>query len=331
MTFVIGNQEVGKGKRLSTQIVIARSYDYTELSLPVEVIRGQQDGPTLFVSAAIHGDEINGIEIIKRLLNTVKIKNLKGTLIAVPIVNVFGFNAQSRYLPDRRDLNRCFPGTKKGSLGSRLARVFMEEIVDKSDYGIDLHTAAIHRRNLPQIRACLDDPKTKELALAFGTPVLLNSKTRDGSLREAVRSQNKPMLLFEGGEALRLNERAIKYGLRGILNVMDKIGMMESKKKTKPIESFVANGSQWIRSPHSGMLKIFKKESTKVKKDQLLATISDPFGKNKIEIRAPYNGIVIGRITNPLVNLGDALFHLATFDALALESISEDYIDQTEM
>ena len=200
---VIDGQTIKPGERKKIFLRIAALYDYTDISIPIEVIRGKVDGPILFISAAIHGDEINGVEIVKRVLKRVSIDKLKGTLIAIPIVNVFGFNNLSRYLPDRRDLNRSFPGQKNGSLASRLASIFMKEIVHKCTHGIDLHTGAVHRTNLPQIRACLDDAATKTLAKSFGVPVVIDSTLRDGSLREAARRKGIPMLLFEGGEALR--------------------------------------------------------------------------------------------------------------------------------
>jgi predicted deacylase len=213
----IGGVKIKRGERVKIQLDYAALYDYTKLTIPVEVIRGKEKGPVLFISAAIHGDELNGIEIIRTLSKKKFLKRLKGTLILVPIVNVFGFHNQSRYLPDRRDLNRSFPGSKSGSLASRLAYIFMKEIVSKCTHGIDLHTGAIHRTNLPQIRACLDDLKTKELAEGFGAPVVINSNLRDGSLREAARRKKVSMLLFEGGED-PVPEYFSEYALNNILS-----------------------------------------------------------------------------------------------------------------
>ncbi|MFT5170617.1 MAG: putative deacylase, partial [Candidatus Marinamargulisbacteria bacterium] len=206
----IAGVKINRGTRVKIEIPIAKLFDYTTLSIPVEVLRGKEDGPILFVSSAIHGDEINGIEAIKRLLRNKRInRKIKGTLLAVPIVNVLGFNTQSRYLPDRRDLNRCFPGSPSGSLGAQMANVLMTEIVKKSTHGIDLHTGAIHRTNLPHIRACLNDPETKLLANSFGVPVTINSEVLDGSLRQAASDIGLPMLLFEGGQALRYERNVI--------------------------------------------------------------------------------------------------------------------------
>jgi len=314
----VGGVSIAPGKRKQIEIPVAKLFDYTEMTIPVEVIRGKEEGPVLFVSAAIHGDEINGVETIKRLLARKKVlAKIKGTLIAVPIVNVFGFNRNIRYLPDRRDLNRCFPGSDLGSLAGQLAHIFMREIVTKCTHGIDLHTAAIHRNNLPQIRACLDDAETRRLAMAFGVPVVIDSNIRDGSLRQAAADNGIPMLLFEGGEALRYEERVINSSLRGILAVMKAIGMIEGKGVSlsqQKKEAFVAKSSYWVRAPHSGSLRANKQLGSRVKTNELLGVMSDPFGGGRVEVRAKLTGIIIGIATLPLVSSGDALFHIATFE-----------------
>lgn len=326
----IGGIEVLKGERKQININVARLYDFTEMNIPVEVIRGQEDGPRLFVCAAIHGDEINGVEIIKRLLKHKSLKNIKGTLIAVPIVNVFGYNTKSRYLPDRRDLNRHFPGSDKGSLAGQLAHTFMTEIVNQCTHGVDFHTGAIHRSNLPQIRADLDDPETNYLAHAFNVPVMINSKLPDGSLREAARERKIPMLLFEGGEALRHDEHVIKSGLNGILTLMDEINMVSFKKGKKADDDklFIALSSTWVRAPQSGSLKQIKHIGNRVKKGQLLGVISDPFGGNKADVLASCTGIIIGAVTMPLLNKGDAVFHIATFgNSKEVKEQVDDFLD----
>lgn len=314
---VIGGVEIEPGQRQKINIPVAKLYDYTEMSIPVEVVRGKEPGPVLFVSAAIHGDEINGCEVIKRLLGRRNLSKIKGTLIAVPIVNVFGFNRNVRYLPDRRDLNRCFPGSDSGSLAGQTAYVFMKEIVSHSTHGIDLHTGAANRTNLPQIRACIDDDETYRLAMSFGVPVVMNSDIRDGSLRQAAAEIGIPMLLYEGGEALRYEENVIKSAVRGILSVMESIGMLEgdSVNVERNKESvFLARSSHWVRAPHSGSLRATKKLGKKVEKGELLGVLSDPFGSEKIEVRAEKTGVIIGMTLIPLVNGGDALFHIATFE-----------------
>jgi len=326
----IGGASVAVGERKKININVARLYDFTEMNIPVEIIRGKEDGPRLFVSAAIHGDEINGVEIIKRLLNHKALKNIRGTLIAVPIVNVFGYNTKSRYLPDRRDLNRHFPGSNKGSLAGQLANTFMTEIVEQCTHGIDLHTGAIHRSNLPQIRADLDDAETNQLAHAFNVPVMINSNLPDGSLREAARALKIPMLLFEGGEALRHDEHVIKSGLNGILTLMDEIGMISFKGiRADDDKLFIALSSTWIRAPQSGSLRQIKHIGNRVRTGQVLGIISDPFGGNKVEIKASCTGIIIGAVTMPLLNKGDAVFHIASFDnSRQVKEQVDDFLDE---
>lgn len=310
----IGGQQIAPGERKAIDLHVAQLYTHSPVTMPVEVICGKKPGPTLFVSAAVHGDEINGVEIVRRLLHLPQLKSLKGTLIAVPIVNVRGFLSQSRYCPDRRDLNRSFPGSERGSVAARLAHLFATEIVTKADCGIDLHTGAIHRGNLPQIRANLDDPETARLAKAFGTPININSNLRDGSLREFAASQGVPMLLYEAGEALRFDETSIRAGVRGVTHVMRELGMLP-KRKTKAVEPVVARASGWLRAEQSGILRPLMALGERVKKGDVLATISDPFGKNELPLTARYGGIIIGRLNLPLVNEGDAVFHIARFES----------------
>ena len=227
---VVGTTTIRPGERVTVDLPVADLYTSTSLNMPIKIIRGRQPGPVLFVSAAINGDELNGVEIIRRLLKRKTLRSIRGTLIAIPVVNVHGFLDQSRYLPDRRDLNRSFPGSAKGSIAARLANLFLREIVAKADVGLDLHTGALHRSNLPQIRANLDDTGTLELANAFGAPVVINSNTRDGSLRACAAKRGMPILIYEAGEALRFDETCIRTGLRGILNVMRYMHMLPAVK-----------------------------------------------------------------------------------------------------
>jgi predicted deacylase len=310
--FVIDGVEVKKGERKHINIGMGSIYDFTDVKMPLEVIRGEKDGPTLFVSSTIHGDEINGIEITRRLLASKILNKICGMLIVIPVVNIFGFNDRSRYLPDRRDLNRCFPGLKNGSLTSQLAYKFMQEIVLKSDFGIDLHTGAFHRCNYPQIRADISDKSTFDLAKVFGAPALIASNLRDGSLRAAVTQANIPMILFEAGEALRLDEPSIQIGVDGILNVMRKIGMIKTKsQKIADKETFVALSSSWVRAAQSGIHIACRKLGEIVKKNDVLGEISNPFGEHKILVKAHECGMIIGISMLPLANKGDALFHIA--------------------
>lgn len=334
--FHIAGEWIRPGEKRIINISVARLYDFTEMSIPIHVHHGEKEGPVLFVCAALHGDEINGVEIIRKLLKLKSLQKIHGTLVAVPIVNVYGFNARSRYLPDRRDLNRCFPGSANGSLGSRLAHIFNEEILSKATYGIDLHTGAIYRKNLPQIRGCLENPETKKLAKVFGTPVILNSEIRDGSLRQAAQDRGIPLLVYEAGEALRFDEKAIQTGVSGIQNVMRAIGMLPAAKPTekdkKVSKGHIANSSYWIRAPQSGTLIKQKKLGHPVKKGDRLGFITDPFGQQKVDVIAEHSGLIIGSVTLPLVNRGDAIFHQAVFEDMdtvweSVELFNEDLID----
>lgn len=331
--YVIDGIEIKHGERSRVNIDMGSIYDFTDVKMPIEVIRGKKDGPTLFISSTIHGDELNGIEITRRLLARKELKNICGMLIVIPIVNIFGFNDRSRYLPDRRDLNRCFPGIKNGSLTSQVAYKFMREIVLKSDFGIDLHTGSFNRCNHPQIRADLSDKGALKMAQAFGAPVIINSNLRDGSLRAAVVSENIPMILFEVGEALRFNEDGIKIGVEGILNVMKEIGMIDKKEKeSRRKKTFFALSSSWLRAPRSGVNIPKIKLGSMVKKGDVISEISNPFGDHKTAIRAHESGMLIGMSLLPLVNKGDALFHIASEKEKKLsKNISiTDYFDNID-
>jgi hypothetical protein len=310
--------EPGQLRRLD--IPVGRLPTQTMLSLPVTVINGKQAGPKLWLSAAIHGDELNGVEIIRQVIEQVQPEKLAGTLIAVPIVNLFGFIEQSRYLPDRRDLNRSFPGSESGSLASRLANLFMREIVKHSTHGIDLHTAAIHRMNLPQIRANLEDSETYRCAQAFNAPIMMHATTRDGSLRQAATNQGIPVLLYEGGEALRFEPYAIGVGVTGVLRVMEYLGMAQFPQLPPPITSVEIRQSKWIRAFRGGIFHREVSLGEQVKKKQPLGFITDAFGEDKSVVRASVSGIVIGYNQNPLVNQGDGMVNLAIKDAIARKS-----------
>ena len=219
-SFAIGNVRVRAGASRDVELPITRLVTGGDASLPVRVVHGREDGPVVWVSGAIHGDEVIGVEVIRELIATLSPKEFQGTLVAVPVVNVLGFMAGDRYLPDRRDLNRMFPGSPRGSLASRIAHLFMTEVVKKCDVGIDVHTAADKRANLPQIRADLDDPRTRELAEAFGAPVMVHARVRDGSLRQAAVEVGAKVLLYEAGEALRFDDESIATGVAGVRRVL---------------------------------------------------------------------------------------------------------------
>lgn len=319
--FDIQDQSVAAGHRAVIDLALPRLNSHTRLSMPLHVVHGRKEGPRLFVCAAIHGDELNGVEIIRRLLEVKTLRRLVGTLVAVPVVNVYGLIHQSRYLPDRRDLNRCFPGSVAGSLAGRVAHLFLDEIVRHCTHGIDLHTGAIHRTNLPQIRANLDDRETDHLARAFGVPVLLNSTLRDGSLRESADALGIPMLLYEAGEGLRFDELCIRAGLQGIINVMRRLGMLPpSRRRThKAAEPFIARSSSWTRAPESGLLRALAPLGARVQRNEVLGYISDPYTGTQHPVPAQAGGVVIGRVQIPAVHEGEALFHIARFNSDSVE------------
>ncbi|EJL6594029.1 TPA: succinylglutamate desuccinylase/aspartoacylase family protein, partial [Vibrio cholerae] len=286
-------ETIPPSSRRVIELEAAKLYTDSPLSIPIEVLHGASPGPVLMINAAIHGDELNGVEIIRQLLNTLDEKKLKGTVIAVPIVNVFGFIHKSRYLPDRRDLNRCFPGSEKGSLASRMAHTFFSQVAERCDYILDLHTGAIHRTNLPQIRADLSNSETLRIAQAFATPVIIDSPLRDGSLRSEAEKQQIPVLTYEAGEALRFDPIAINAGIIGIKRVMQSIGMLRPSRKKIP-NSIIAKSTSWLRAEADGILRTLVSLGDKVEKGQVLAYINSPLGKLEVEIRANKSGIVIG-------------------------------------
>lgn len=316
--FEIGGKAILPGERVTVHLPAARLYTFTEMHVPVHVIRGNSPGPTLFVSAAIHGDEVQGVEIVRQLLSLKRLRRLRGTLLAVPIVNVYGFTNHSRYLPDRRDLNRSFPGSAKGSLGSSLARTFMDEIVGPAQYGIDLHTGSNHRMNLPQIRVNLDDPEARALALAFGAPLVLDASLRDGSLRQAGAEDGTRVLVYEAGEALRLDPLSIRIGVHGVISVMEKVGMLSKpskSRKAKQVEPLESHSSYWLRAPASGLFRAGTRLGARVAKGDEVGHIIDPFGESSHPIIVREGGLIIGKTNLPMSHRGDALYHIARLDA----------------
>lgn len=313
--FEIAGHTIQPGQRIQFDLPTANLYTHTPLNMPVEVIHGRLTGPILMVSAAIHGDELNGVEIIRRMRSFRSLNRLRGTLVLVPVVNLFGFIHQSRYLPDRRDLNRCFPGSTTGSIASRIAHIFFDTIVSRCTHIIDLHTAAINRDNLPQVRAALDEPGVSELAHGFSIPVIINSGLIDNSLRSEAGKLGIPVITYEAGEALRLHERSIVTGVRGIVSAMRALQMLPSKRiQTVRAEPYIANSSSWFRASMDGMFRPLVQLGARVKKGDTLGVISAPFSSEETVLNAKSDGIVICVSKFPLVNEGEALFHIAQFD-----------------
>ena len=331
--FQINGRAVAPGSQEIVDVPVSVLSDHTPVSMSVHVRHSKRDGPVVVVSAGIHGDEVIGVEIIRRVLNTPTLASLRGTLLAVPIVNSFGFINRSRYLPDRRDLNRVFPGSTAGSLAARLAHRFLHEVVMPSDLGIDLHSAAVHRTNYPQIRITPGDKRMEELARVFGAPIVMRSPLRDGSLRKAARGLGKDILLFEAGEGLRFDEFAIRAGVVGVLRVLHHLKMLPAKGISKPKGATqFCPSSKWLRAPMGGILRIYKSDGDFVQKGELMAAVAYPFGETERTIEAPFSGIIVGRAVMPIVNEGDAVFHLGRVGSMqkaedAVEDLSAQLSD----
>lgn len=315
--FTIGERDVQPGQRTSVDLPVSTLSNHTHVTLPVHVVHGEAKGPALFLSGAIHGDEIQGVEIIRRILTHPALMRLSGTLLAVPIVNSFGFLNHTRYMPDRRDLNRSFPGSDRGSLASLVADIFFREVVLKSQYGIDFHTAALHRTNLPQVRLAPGEPELLKMAEAFAPPVILISKLREKSLRLSAGEAGVKVLLYEGGEALRFEEAAIDAAVKGTLRVMAHLGMIEPMPRPPSKDTVFSDASSWVRAPESGILHTTRRIGDRVGKGEVVGVVADPLGQASVPLLADDDGIIVGRTNLPLLNRGDAVFHIAKAKALS--------------
>ncbi len=328
--FAFGGVSIAAGSRQTVDLPLSVLSNHTPVPLSVHVIHGAKPGPTVFISAAVHGDEIQGVEIVRRLMNMPALKRLAGTLLLIPIVNAFGFVNHSRYLPDRRDLNRSFPGSEKGSLAAQLANLFFTDIVERCDYGIDLHSAAVNRTNLPQMRVSESSPEALRLARVFGAPVILQSALREGSMRQVAEEAGVPVIVYEAGEALRFDEFSIRVGVKGVLRVLKELGMIVGGAMSgKTNATSLSKSSTWVRAPEAGLFRAFRTTGESVAVGETIGVISDPFGDVDIEINAPRAGLIIGRTNLPVVNQGDALIHVASVTSLErtmghIETLEED-------
>ncbi len=309
--FEINGVMAPAGKLTQVELRLARLPTGMWMSLPVGVLHGRHEGPVIWVSAAIHGDELNGVPIIRHLLDAIDPQHLSGTVLAVPVVNVQGLIQESRYLPDRRDLNRCFPGSKRGSSAAQLAHLFMTEIVARCELGLDLHTGSGGRTNLPQLRCDLDEPGTLRLARQFGAPLVLHSRLRDGSLRAAARELDKIVLVYEAGEASRFSIRAIEIGFEGALRVMQALGMIEGQLAPVEVAPRISRASSWVRARRTGFCEMKVRLGTEVAEGDAVAVVFDALGRDRSSVKAKHHGIVIGHVTSPLVHRGDAIAHIA--------------------
>lgn len=326
----IGAVEFFPGEGGVVDLPVGSLTGYQPVTMHVHVRRGRQPGPVLLLTAGLHGDELIGVEILRRLLQMRNLRSIKGSLIIVPVVCMPAFLARSRYLPDRRDLNRLFPGSPEGSLGSRLAHAFAKEIAPHATHSIDFHGGAVGRPNLPQIRISPGDPFAVDLARAFAPPIVIETGLREGSLRAHLKGKEIPSLLFEGGEAFRLCPEAIRCGLRGILGVMRFLGMLPALKSDARASSatLFARSTTWVRAPQGGLVIPETDLGKRVTPGARLGTIADPFGRYETVIHSEVEGLVIGISREAHADEGDALFHLASLPGGSDGDRGAEFIDE---
>lgn len=302
------------GESKTIDVEIAKLHTMTKLKIPVIIERSKIDGPTVLFSACLHGDEINGTEIVRQIIRKKVNKPKRGTIVCIPIINIFGFLNQTREFPDKRDLNRVFPGSKNGSLASRFAHFLVTEIIPKIDYAVDFHAGGASRFNAPQIRIAPNNPELKELAAVFNSPFTLYSKNIQGSFRNASTKLGVKMLLFEGGKSLDLNEMITNDGYQGAKRFLNHLEMLNPNRELKVAKekTIFIEKSSWIRANYSGMFHGIIKIGSFVKKGDVLAIISDPFGKVEHKLKAPNEGYIINVNDAPIVYQGDAVFHIST-------------------
>ncbi|MBA3679871.1 MAG: succinylglutamate desuccinylase/aspartoacylase family protein [Bacteroidetes bacterium] len=308
-TITINGQKIEPGEN---KTVILNSYELhtkTKIEIPVHVIHSKNPGPSILLCAGMHGEETNGIEIIRKVISRDEVENLKcGTLVAIPVINVVSFLYGSRDLPDGRDLNRCFPGTKSGSLGSRIAYDLMKHIVPIIDFGFDFHTGGAKINNYPQLRCVFDFPDNVALAERFSTSLIIDSSYRDGTFRKEASKKGKPILVYEGGESMRFDYLAINEGVNGCLRLMQSYDMIDFDLPQN--HSVKIKDDTWVRANSSGLFHMNANNGAHVRKGDLLGVICNPFGEAEDKIYSPTNGYIVGINNQPVVNQGDALIHL---------------------
>lgn len=307
--FKIDNQSVAPGEQTFIELKLARLPSFETIKLPVYIFRGAGEGPVLLLTGGMHGDEINGVETIRRMVEQELIAPETGTVIAVPLINIFGFIQRERDMPDGKDVNRSFPGSKSGSLARLVAHTLMKQIFPLIDYGVDFHTGGQARSNFPQIRCKFDAGKNRELAKAFSPPIIVNSLFVQHSFRQAAQKKGKQILVFESGEANRFYERGIEEGIEGTLRLMKYLGMRS--KAPQGDGSIIYNKSTWIRAESAGMFHSKLDLGETVNKKDKIGFISDPYGKERITIKTPQPGCVMGLNRSPVIHKGDALVHIA--------------------
>lgn len=307
--FKIQGQTIEAGQHAQVILNIYKLPTHTLIEIPVFIFNGEKPGPTILFLAGMHGDEINGIEVVRKLIKRDDVRNLKrGCVVAIPLINIVSFLLGTRDLPDGRDLNRCFPGSKNGSLGSRIAHDLMETIIPQIDFGIDFHTGGSKITNYPQIRCVFDNKKNLELGKIFSPLLVLNSPFRENTLRLAASKLGKPILVFEGGESNRFDYESVNEGLNGCLRVLRHYKMIKTEVKTTP--TVFLKKSSWVRAKSSGLFHTTKKSGSRVKKGDMIGMICDPYGEVEHELFAPADGFIVGVNNQPVVNQGDALIHI---------------------
>ncbi len=307
----VAGVSVEPGVRRDLAPTASESFAGDRTTLPLAVINGSEDGARVFVTAAVHGDELNGIAICRQLLELLDPAELRGSVIVIPMVNVLGVQIGSRYLPDRRDLNRSFPGSHNGSMAARIARLLLEEVIIGSDVGLDLHTAANHRTNVPQIRIDTSDETSLNLATTFGAPFVLDAKLRPGSLREAAASRGVPVLTYEAGGPLRFDDEAIDTGVRGVLRVLRGLDVIDDAPPPAHDAPMILHESRWLRAERGGILELQVATGDRVETGQPLWSTVSPLGEERSWVEAEEEGYVIGATTLPLVQPGQAVLHMA--------------------
>lgn len=311
---IILGEKIELGETKTLNFSFAKLYTATKIEIPIIITRAEVEGPTVLLTAGIHGDEINGVEIVRQVIAKHINKPKTGTTICIPILNIFGFLNQDRVFPDGRDLNRVFPGTKTGSLASRVAYHFVKEILPHADYCLDFHTGGAQRFNAAQIRIAPNDDDLFKLAQVFNAPFTMYSSNITKSYRNTCKQMGKAVLLFEGGKSLESNKFIVKEGVDGVTRVLDHLGMLNQDHKIAPIERkpVVIKKSTWIRAQRSGLLHIKIECNKHVVKGEFLATITDPYGTMRFKVLAPNDGYIININHAPIVNQGDAIFHVST-------------------
>jgi len=308
--FVIAGQRVSRGEARTINLKFSESYLGSPATVPIHVLRAKKHGPRVLLTGCVHGDELNGMGIIRELLYDQPPKLTCGTLVCIPVVNVYGLENHTRYLPDRRDLNRDFPGAEKGSISSRLAHVIFNKVVRQCDMVIDFHSAAVRRTNYPNIRADLSVAGVRSLARAFGCELIVNGKGPVGSLRRAATSAGVPCIILEAGEVWKIESSVVEVGVRGVMNVLRSLGMVRGKVVTPRYQTRI-HRTTWVRAERGGTLSFAVNPGDLVEKGQLLASNYNIFGDERSQLVSPGDGIILGMTTMPVVKPGDAAFHIA--------------------